>query len=683
MTQAIEPKQAVLKSVGLFAADSRGARKTRDKLAADGIEKFQRAQQDRWKQERQWYLNLAFYYGQHYVRFRTDEFNRRFDMYVPSAPYYRVRPTINHIRRIVRKDVSRLTAQEPNAYVVPSSTEDRDVFAAQAGEQIWSSIWRQHNFNRVLRQAAFWQITCGNAFIKQFWDPYKRDDLNQTDGDIVIRTETPFHVFVPDLREENLEEQPCIVHAQVRHRDWIKNTFGMDVSSHKYDVVDESLLSIMGVNHQDRKDTTIILEVWVKPGYTPELPQGGMYTIVADKIVQGWEGWPYSHGQYPFSKLDGIPTGKFYNDSVVQDLIPLQRELNRTRGQVIEAKNRMAKPQLLAEEGSVDPSKITTEPGQVIQYKPGLTPPQALAMQNLPNYVTEEINRIYTDMADIAGQHDVSQGQVPSGVTAAVAISYLQEQDETILSPFYDSMEEGIENTARQSLSYVKDFWNEERTIKLAGVDSTFDVQTFHGSDLRGNTDIRVEAGSALPTSRAARQAFITDMMKMGFVDPQEGLEVLEIGGLNKIYERVQVDVRQAQRENLKMRVATEEDVAAIAQEWAQRPPEETTDPETKMKLNPPLVVQTNTYDNHQVHIEYHNRYRKSQAFEMASPTTKQMFEEHVKQHMEAMIGAAGVGVQLPPEMSNPLQQQGNPEEVPPPEGEEAQPQQPVEGMMQ
>ena len=37
------------------------------------------------------------------------------------------------------------------------------------------------------------------------------------------------------------------------------------------------------------------------------------------------------------------------------------------------------------------------------------------------------------------------------------------------------------------------------------------------------------------------------------------------------------------------------------------------------------------------MHIEVHNTYRKSQNFESASPTTKKLFEEHVKQHEEAL----------------------------------------------
>jgi hypothetical protein len=663
MTTMMDSEQGLLKNLEpvspktIFTEKTRSAEKTREALAATVLAKFQQTQNDRFKQERKWYFDLAFYLGEHYIRFKTDKSNLRHSIYTPQAPYWRVRPRINQVRKICRKEMSRLTSQQPNAYVIPSSLEDRDIFAAQAGEQIWSSVWRQYKFNVTLRRAVFWQTICGNGFIKQFWNDDKVDKLNDQMGDLEILPITPFHVFIPDLKEEELENQPFVMHAQARDKAWLQNRLGKEFVSTRLQSVDDSMYSIMGIGHQAERSSVITLECWVRPGIFDELPEGGVCLVIDNQVVAGSQGWPYTHNEYPFSKLDGIPTGKFYNDSIVDDLIPLQQELNRSRGQIIEAKNSMAKPRLLAEEGAIDPARITSEPGQVILYKTGYNLPTELGMQNMPSYVTEEINRTYTDMADLSGQHEVSKGQVPPGVTAAVAISYLQEQDESIISAHFDSIEEGIEKTARQLLSYVKDYWDEERTVKMTGIDSAFDVQAFKGSDLNGNTDIRVESGSALPTSRAAKQAFIMDLMKMGWIKPERGLEVMEIGGLNKIYEQVQVDARQAQRENLKMRIAKPEDISNYMEAWAAETDVSLkTDPKTGAALDPPLIVPVHDYDNHPIHIEEHNRYRKSQAYETADTHTKRLFDAHVKAHMEGMAGLAATNAALPPDMQNPLE---------------------------
>lgn len=627
-----------LSSLGFFTEKGKNADVRRNRLVAIGNQWFNQCQSERVMQERQWHLNYAFFTGNQHVVFKSVAGTSAYDLYVPKAPYYRVRIVVNQVRRTIRKEVSRLTAQKPNAFVVPASSEDADVFAAQAGEQIWDSLWRRLHFNKTLRKVVFWHTVLGNGFIKSYWDAKKTDTESQMPGDVCIDNINPFHLYVPDLMEEEIENQPYIIHAQVRQNSWIRQNLGVEPANTKYDDIDQQLQNLMNVNrNNNKKDQSVVLEIWVKPGYLPELPQGGMFTIAGDQIVQGFDRWPYEHNQYPISKVDGVPTGKFYNTSVIEDLIPLQKELNRTRAQLIEAKNRASKPQLVAEKGSVDAKKITTEPGQVIFYNTGFTAPQPLPLQNIPTYVTDEINRLYTDISDLSGQHEVSNGSTPPGVTAATAISFLQEQDESLIAPHYSSLEEAIEKVAGQALTYVKMYWDEDRTVKVVGLEGTFDVMTFKGANLRGNTDIRIESGSALPTSKAARQAFIMDLMKMGFIPPDKGLEMMDVGGLNRLYEEIQIDRRQAQRENLKMRVITEEDMMQHQQEFEAANPQASVDPDSGLKLEPPLLVPVHTYDNHEIHIQVHNNYRKSQNFENASPTTKMIFEEHVKQHEEAL----------------------------------------------
>ena len=214
-----------------------------------------------------------------------------------------------------------------------------------------------------------------------------------------------------------------------------------------------------------KRSNVLCIDIWVKPGTSKLLPDGGMLTTIGGQIIQAWEGWPYQHNQFPFAKLDYISSGRYYGEALVTDLIPLQREYNRTRGQIIEAKNRMAKPQLMAPRGSIEPNMITTEPGQVILYQPGFNPPQPLPLTPLPSYVINELEVIKTDFQDISGQHDISKGQVPPGVTSATAISYLQEQDDSMRATAFDNLEEAIEKIGFQTLSYANQYWDTELSL--------------------------------------------------------------------------------------------------------------------------------------------------------------------------------------------------------------------------
>lgn len=612
------------------------------------------------KEERKWYLNLAFFLGQQNAVYlpngtTSNAGGTGTQLYVPPAPYYRARPVTNLIRPTVRKEVAILTSTKPSVSIIPATSEDRDLMAAEAGEQVWESAYRKKNMRRLIRRAVLWSVICGTSYIQTIWDDSAVDADSDQMGDICYGVLTPFHLLVPDLMAEDLEDEPYVIHVSAMDLEAAKLKYGKLIgdinivpdTAAASDVISDAFLNLVG-SADAKRQNVLCLEIWIKPRTSKLLPDGGMLSIVGGQIIQAWEGWPYQHKQFPYSKLDYISTGRFYGEGLPTDLIPLQREYNRTRGQIIEAKNRMAKPQLMAPRGSIEPNMITTEPGQVILYQPGYNPPQPIPLTPLPSYVINELTVIKTDFQDVSGQHDISKGQVPPGVTAATAISYLQEQDDSMRATAFDNLEEAIEKVGFQTLSYANQYWNTGRMIKVVGKDGSFDALTLQASDLRGNTDIVVEAGSALPMSKAARQALLMDLMKMGFIDPQKGLEMMEMGGVQKLYEELQVDMAQARRENLKMSAITPDMESNFLQTFVARDPNTSQpvglfDPNTQQPLDPnqgqaPLpMVPVNTWDNHAIHVETHNRFRKGQQFENLSPDVKAIFEEHVSMHQRAL----------------------------------------------
>lgn len=201
------------------------------KLVVYVNDQFNKAKSDRWKAERQWYLNLAFYFGKQNIQV-TDAPGtaRSFRLHTPPAPYYRSRPIINLIRPLMRTEMAKLTGQKPTAFVIPASSEDRDLYAAQAGEQIWDSLYRSKNIHKLFRRAVFWASTTGNGFIKSWWDEDEEDDLNETMGDICYENITPFHLFVPDLKEPEIEDQAMVIHAANKNMGLLTNAYGKDLN---------------------------------------------------------------------------------------------------------------------------------------------------------------------------------------------------------------------------------------------------------------------------------------------------------------------------------------------------------------------------------------------------------------------------------------------------------------------
>ena len=644
---------------------------------------YNKAKSARRQIERQWYLNMAFYQGRQWVTYAPKELGLGNKLCTPPVPPYRVRSVVNRVRSIVRMEMSRLTSNKPNASVVPASSEDEDLFAAQAGEQVWESTYATHKLPTVFRRSIFWTVITGTGYMKVWWDKNSVCRLpsgEEIKGDIKYSPVSPFHILVPDLTEEEIENQPWVINCYTKTIDWCKQAYGEDFKAScvsTTEIMDNGFLNLQSAGENAKPDSVLVLEVWLKAGAHKMFPLGGYATVVDNRIVQISDptaGPIFQHYEFPFIKFDHIPTGAYYASSVIEDVIPIQRELNRTRSQIIEAKNRMAKPQLLAARGSIDPSKITSEPGIVILYRPGLPPPQPLPLTPLPSYVLQEIDRSLADIEDVTSQHQVSKGGSPTGVTAATAISYLQERDDSILSTTYQSIEAGWEKIAKQTLSHVNQFWEVKRIVQITGIDGSFDAIALKGSDIASGKDIRVEAGSALPVSKAARQALLMDMMTNGLIPPDKGLKMMEIGGVNKLYEEMQIDERQAQRENLRMRSLDLQEIeqykmqAEMSLDQADEGQPQQMDSATGEPLmQSAAMVYVNTWDNHAVHIDVHNRFRKGQAFETLDDKIKEQFEAHVMMHAMSLNQSAAQAQMMMP-------QEGGGAEAPSMEGTEMPP---------
>ena len=632
------------------------------KLVAWAKSEYEKCKSARKVEENDWYLQLAFYNGYQYHDWRTVAGKQ--GLVEEANPSMLPRITVNRIEPIIRTEIAKTTSQQPSASVVPASNDEEDLLSATAGEQVWQSVYDNNHFQtEILQKAEFWRAITGNGFIKCFWDgSIQNFDARKTQdplsgekkilrvpaskGDVKYEVVSPFHLFVPDLSEEDLEKQPYIFNVYTKTEQYVKNTFKnvlpKDFKPTKVtssEIQDAALLDLRGVDNA-KPDSVLVIEMWIKPNQTEWLPKGGLITIVDTEIVQYSDsGIPYHHGQFPFAHLHGVQNGKFYRRSVIKSLIPLQREYNRTRSQIIHAKNLMAKPQMMYQEGSVDARKVTARAGVWIPVRPGFQYPTPVPIQPLPNYVIQEIQQLHTDFEDLSGQHQISRGD-SGGVTAATALAYLGERDDAYLTTIFNSIEAGVEKMAKQALSLFVQYVDDKRLVKITGDDGSFDAMMLSGADIASGTDIRVESGSALPTSKAARQALVTEWMKMGFISPEDGLRVLEMGMLKQYYNTIKIDENAAQRENLMMKKITEEMAAQYESEWnngAAQGDIDKLDPNTGEPLQVPPVVNVNDWDNHAVHVEVHNRFRKSQSYQALPDVAKAEFQKHISIHEQIL----------------------------------------------
>lgn len=654
--------------------------------------------------EQQWFLNLAFTAGKQYVI--PVSIAGSFRLNVPKAPPWRVRLVVNKIRVAVRTECSKLTTSKPIPTVRPATNEDEDFSAAAVGEQLIKSEFATAKFEQDYRSWIWWGVVCGTSFLKQYWDATDQDydskiaPPNPTfpDGSLIpdevlkdmydkvpgleekltrprpamgkICREriTPFHIYVPDLLSEDLNDQPYLIHVMTKSPLWVEQKYGFKPSpDSRASATILDAATIIAKGSEETQDAVLVKEVWIKPHGHKDFPNGGMLTVINDRVVYHKTEWPYPFPEYPFYKYAGIPTGGFYSDSTVVDLISIQKEYNKKRSQSIEIQNTMGKPKFFYQKGSLNPKMISSEPGQSIPYTAGYEKPELIPGAEVPASFTNEMEQLSAEFDDISGQHEISRGQTSlSSLTSGTAIAYLQEQDDSKLNYQVASIENACELMGKHYLTFAGTYWTDDRLVKTSGKNNAYEALHWKRGMLRGNTDVAIQTGSALPFSKAATQALLTELMQNGFLDPQTGLEMMNFGGLDKALEDTLVDKRQAMRENLKMADLPEGLLNMLmnpAPGLNGEQPYELPDPRTgkPQKFNgdgtpfqpqPPIPV--NSWDDHAQHIQWHNHFRKSQEFELLSPAKKQAFELHVQLHQMAMsaqmMNSYGMQVGGPPQ---------------------------------
>lgn len=652
---------------------------------------YERCRSAKTQKQSQWYTNMSFVFGHQWIEklSKSAAGGLADKLATKTLPKYVQKRTVNRIRSFVRTEQSKFLSTLPSVNAVPSTAEEEDIRSAYAAEQVIENYRSKRHLRREYSKAVWWMIVTGNGFVKTWWDNGMKDRTSGQMGDIAYRSVMPFHIFVPDLREREIDDQPYIIQAQAKPLAWAKEFWKDELKDVELAASQTSANSLLDDAYfnlsntpKSELDSVVIKEVWVKPGTHKQLPNGGLLVLVEDVLVGAFlDGMPYKHEQFPYSKIEHLSNDSFFADSPIVDLIPLQQEINEVRTQIGVSAKRMGNPQLLAQQGSIVPGRMTNEPGQIIQYRPGSPPPAPMPLQPIPEYVLQQVDRALMDFEDLSGQHEISKGQAPAGVEAGTALAFLKESDDQYLTPQYQNIEDAFERIAIQTLELFQQFVDVRRKIKVIGEDGSYDTALLSGADIIGGTDIRVEPGSSIGQSQAAKRATVMDMFATGILtDPNQALRLMELGGAQKVLDTVAVAEKKALRENMKMKALRD---PVKLQEYAERMQGEVlkaasgmvedvnasyavdpqtgqpaVDPATGMASEPlgveqliqdpefvqmvmgmiPPVVPADDFDMHAIHIDVHNRYRMGQEYEGLPDPVKAEFDKHVQMH-EQMLG--------------------------------------------
>jgi len=484
----------------------------------------------------------------------------------------------NEIEPIIRTLVSYMTRAKPTATAVGFNNDDKSRNASRMAERVIEAKYVIDNEYENSRMSAFWAMTVGTVFRKDYWDTSAGKDFsepqydergaevigedgkvvmqNQKTGDSAVTILTPLTVSM-DWSVQNFDEIPWIREDYLMDLEWVQKAYNQTLPGYtgkameveaganpseplmareqmKYSTpVSLGLASTISV-----KDKVLVSEVYIRP--TEEFPKGRMLVKANAEIVyDSWNGGddlgcPYfmpaeNITWHPYTMFIFEPyIGRLLGKSLVEQLTPLNMRVNEINGAILENANTMAKPDWLTPENSLKRGIINGRGGNVYTYRPipGAAAPARQQGVPLPEQFFKEKQMIIDQMVRIAGTNFAMQGQPPAGVTAASAIQTLLENAASQQSDLMNSWAIFHERGSNNKLRLIRNFnklpnetlINYLRTIKKDALD--MEIRSFIGEDLGDGITLKIEPGSMIPKSQVQTAQVYNDLAKQGGLGP-------------------------------------------------------------------------------------------------------------------------------------------------------------------
>jgi len=395
------------------------------------------------------------------------------------------------------------------------------------------------------------------------------------------------------------------------------------------------------------RELTLLTEYWEAP--TEMLPAGRLITIAGNELMNDG---PLPQGIVPYVAIyDERRPYDPYGRASTRDLVSPQKVLNQQFGLVLQEQGLSGIGQWIGFDlpGLFD--QVTNTAGGHIKV-PLHSAVMNKALEGIihkvgPTAVTPDrwrlIEQAQKIMFDIGAFHEIQRGQVPPGVESGIAVQLLQEAEAGQLADPVQQLKTSLIEWGRHQLKIAR--WgydkDEERWLPVHRPDLGFMVESITGDDLPDPDEIDIDLEGFRPQSQAAMRADIKDFTEKGWMTPQKGLQLMDLGrGIEGAFASQTRHYAKARLENINFQKGL---IKAMP-----GPPD--MDPQTGgPKLDPatgqpaPTVKFVNPDgsdvflpddDDHPTHIDVH--------LEIILDTdqpwkVRQMLMEHVEDHRQAM----------------------------------------------
>ena len=441
-----------------------------------------------------------------------------------NLPKYKTRIEPNIVHSIIETMYSILTDRYPQVDVMPKREEQ--VMNARNAQDVLNFVMQDKKAHRAIAQMKRDGLIYGNGYIK----PVIKN------GEVEFVVPDPFTVFVDPL-STSLQDAKCVVFATPTYVDDIEEMYGKRVAvegkmdefqafnktTDKYatdkfswdDVETQSPV-------QDAEDTdyrggmAILKESWYYKGDKLYL-----CTWAGDVLLQSEES-PYDF--IPLVVFQNYPSAhSFYGKGEPEIVESLAVGASIALSQGMDNLIYHGNPAIVMSKSlsKIQGNRPTDKPGQIFYLNNPSETLQRIPAGNI-SASTLPMAESMMGLADtVSGVHEISRGFNPSGVTAAKAISQLQEASQTIIRAKEREIgSDAIIDLNKMVLELLSKNYSKVIELRMDTEDgSGYEFRSVNPYDLDPDLDFKYVPGSSMPDSRVARMDQAIDLLQLGLLD--------------------------------------------------------------------------------------------------------------------------------------------------------------------
>ncbi len=490
---------------------------------------------------------------------------------------------VNHLHDMTETRISQLSRLKPTVNIMPTNDEYEDRNAAKAVKYLVDHLWYINNIeeirSKMLRNAFIfgesycfvnWNKDKGDLhplYVKardmginlKFMNPEgqqiedKTGNLLEIDpkkpvhvGDVEYEVEVPWRVYLQ--RQKEIEKVEYCFRTKVEATETLKKMYPVKADKLKKTEKVKAFDADDLTEHFLEEETVYYEFYHKKTKYCPM----GYYVKFTDDAILEMRELPFSHGQLPFVRMTDMDVPEQLNGISQYEMVrPIQNMHDNLSTLLAKNIYMMGHAKWVMPRGACKIESLGND-NTIVQYQ-GPTPPQMLQTMPNPPEAYSFRDSLRNEMGQIYGIQGVSRGTPPKGITAAVALQFLNEQEQERNSTTVIKHNEMIKNLAKMTIAVAGDYYEPDdgRLVRIVGKNNKYAIRHFDTANLSKNYDIRLELGSGLPESKAGKVQRVIELMQMkpNLLSDERWLDLLDLGNTDKMNSLLTTSVRAAESE--------------------------------------------------------------------------------------------------------------------------------------